>query len=60
MALDNIDEVINIIRSSRTDVEASERMISRFGFTTEQTAAILEMRLKRLTGLERRQDSGRA
>ena len=53
MALDNIDEVINIIRSSRTDVEASERMISRFGFTTEQTAAILEMRLKRLTGLER-------
>ena len=53
MALDNIDEVINIIRSSRTDVEASERMISRFGFTSEQTAAILEMRLKRLTGLER-------
>jgi len=53
MALDNIDEVINIIRSSRTDAEASERMIARFGFTEEQTAAILEMRLKRLTGLER-------
>ena len=53
MALDNIDEVINIIRSSRTDAEASERMIARFGFSEEQTTAILEMRLKRLTGLER-------
>ena len=53
LALDNIDEVINIIRSSRTDAEASERLIARFGFTEEQTAAILEMRLKRLTGLER-------
>ena len=52
-ALDNIDEVITIIRSSRTDAEASERMIARFGFSTEQTSAILEMRLKRLTGLER-------
>ena len=53
LALDNIDEVINIIRSSRTDAEASERMIARFGFSEEQTTAILEMRLKRLTGLER-------
>jgi DNA gyrase subunit A len=53
LALDNIDEVINIIRSSRTDSEASQRMIARFGFTEAQTDAILEMRLKRLTGLER-------
>jgi DNA gyrase subunit A len=53
IALDNIDEVIHIIRSSRTDAEASERLIGRFGFTKEQTNAILEMRLRRLTGLER-------
>lgn len=53
MALDHIDEVISIIRSSRTDTEASERLIERFGFSTEQTTAILEMRLRRLTGLER-------
>lgn len=53
IALDNIDEVISIIRSSRTDTEASERMIARFSFTKEQTTAILEMRLRRLTGLER-------
>ena len=53
MALDHIDEVISIIRSSQTDSEASERLIARFGFTPEQTSAILEMRLRRLTGLER-------
>ncbi|MBM6952793.1 DNA gyrase subunit A [Enorma phocaeensis] len=53
MALDHIDEVISIIRSSQTDSEASERLIARFGFTPEQTQAILEMRLRRLTGLER-------
>ncbi len=53
MALDHIDEVISIIRSSQTDTEASERLIERFGFTPEQTSAILEMRLRRLTGLER-------
>ncbi len=53
MALDHIDEVISIIRSSQTDTEASERLIARFGFSPEQTAAILEMRLRRLTGLER-------
>ena len=53
MALDHIDEVISIIRSSQTDTEASERLIERFGFTPEQTTAILEMRLRRLTGLER-------
>ena len=53
MALDHIDEVISIIRSSQTDTEASQRLIERFGFTPEQTQAILEMRLRRLTGLER-------
>ena len=53
MALDHIDEVISIIRSSQTDTEASARLIERFGFSPEQTAAILEMRLRRLTGLER-------
>ena len=53
MALDHIDEVISIIRSSRTDVEASARLIERFGFDQDQTTAILEMRLRRLTGLER-------
>ena len=55
LALDNIDEVIHIIRSSRTDAEASGRLVERFGFTPEQTQAILEMRLRRLTGLSRDQ-----
>ncbi len=53
MALDHIDEVISIIRSSQTDAEASARLIERFGFSPEQTTAILEMKLRRLTGLER-------
>lgn len=53
IALDHIDEVIQIIRSSQTDAEASARLIDRFGFTQEQTNAILEMKLRRLTGLER-------
>ncbi len=53
VALDNIDEVISIIRSSRTDKEAGQRLRERFGLTEKQTAAILEMRLRRLTGLER-------
>ncbi len=55
LALDHIDEVISIIRASRTDTEASERLIERFGFSPEQTQAILEMRLRRLTGLSRDQ-----
>ena len=55
LALDNINEVIHIIRSSRTDSEASQRLIERFGFSPEQTRAILEMRLRRLTGLSRDQ-----
>jgi len=53
IALDNIDEVIKIIRGSQTDQEAKERLIERFGLTEVQTDAILEMRLRRLTGLER-------
>ncbi len=53
VALDNIDEVISIIRSSRTDKEAGQRLRERFGLTEKQTTAILEMRLRRLTGLER-------
>ena len=53
VALDNIDEVIQIIRSSETDKEATARLTERFGLTDAQTQAILEMRLRRLTGLER-------
>ena len=53
VALDNIDEVIQIIRSSETDKEASARLTERFGLTDSQTQAILEMSLRRLTGLER-------
>lgn len=55
MALDHIDEVISIIRFSQTDAEASARLIERFGFSPEQTTAILEMKLRRLTGLSRDQ-----
>ena len=53
IALDNIDEVIHIIRSSQTDKEAGTRLTERFGLSKKQTDAILEMRLRRLTGLER-------
>lgn len=53
IALDNIDEVISIIRGSRDAKLAAERLIERFGLTEIQTKAILEMRLQRLTGLER-------
>ena len=53
IALDNIDEVIHIIRSSETDKEAAARLTERFGLSEKQTNAILEMRLRRLTGLER-------
>ncbi len=51
-ALDNIDEVVRTIRSSRTGAEAKERLIARFEFTDKQAQAILDMRLQRLTGLE--------
>jgi len=53
IALDNIDEVIRIIRGSADDVEAKAKLVERFGFSEAQTDAILEMRLRRLTGLER-------
>ncbi|MBK5211074.1 MAG: DNA gyrase subunit A [Coriobacteriia bacterium] len=53
IALDNIDEVIRIIRASDTDVEAKAKLIERFSLSEIQTDAILEMRLRRLTGLER-------
>jgi len=53
IALDNIDEVIQIIKSSQDDSEAKARLIERFGLSEAQTDAILEMRLRRLTGLER-------
>jgi DNA gyrase subunit A len=52
-ALDKIDEVIKIIRSSKTPKEAGERLMRRFSFTKIQADAILDMRLARLTGLER-------
>ncbi len=52
-ALDYIDEVINIIRSSQTTGEAKERLKDRFDFTEAQVTAIVEMRLRSLTGLER-------
>ena len=53
IALDNIDEVISIIRSSRDDAEARSKLIERFGLSEVQANHILEMRLRRLTGLER-------
>ncbi len=53
LALDHIDEVIKLIRASRTDKEALEGLIVRFGFSQVQAEAILEMKLRRLTGLER-------
>jgi DNA gyrase subunit A len=52
IALDHIDEVIQIIRSSKDDNEARARLTERFGLSVAQTDAILEMRLRRLTGLE--------
>lgn len=53
IALDHIDEIIHIIRSSNSDDEAKQTMIERFAFTDRQAQAILDMRLRRLTGLER-------
>ncbi len=53
IALDNIDEVIALIRASRTAQDARDGLMSRFGLTERQTQAILDMRLQRLTGLER-------
>jgi DNA gyrase subunit A len=53
IALDNLDEVIALIRGSRTAEEAREGLITRFQLSHEQAQAILDMRLQRLTGLER-------
>lgn len=53
VALDHIDEVINIIRSSRTVQIARDSLMERFGLSERQAQAILDMRLQRLTGLER-------
>jgi len=53
IALDNIDEVIKLIRASQTGAEAKEGLMARFGLSDKQAQAILDMRLQRLTGLER-------
>ncbi|HHW28538.1 MAG TPA: DNA gyrase subunit A [Syntrophomonadaceae bacterium] len=53
IALDHIDEVIDLIRSSRTDQEAHSGLMEQFGLSDKQAQAILDMRLRRLTGLER-------
>jgi len=53
IALDHIDEIINLIRSSRTTEEAREGLINNYSLSYEQAQAILDMRLQRLTGLER-------
>ncbi len=53
IALDNIDEVIKIIKEAESDVVAKEKLISRFGFSQVQADNILELKLRRLTGLER-------
>ena len=52
IALDNIDEVISIIRNSANTPEAKEKLIERFGLSDAQSQAIVDMRLKTLTGLE--------
>ncbi|MBR5820125.1 MAG: DNA gyrase subunit A [Alistipes sp.] len=52
VAQDNIDEIVHIIRSSRTPDEAKQRMMERFGLDEIQVSAIIEMRLRALTGLE--------
>ncbi len=53
IALDNIDEVIELIKSSKTPSEAKDKLIKRFSFSDVQSQAILDMRLQRLTNLER-------
>ena len=53
IALDNIDEVVKIIRGASDDQDAKEKLINKFGLSEIQSNSILEMRLRRLTGLER-------
>ncbi len=58
IALDHIDEVIAIIRGSRTTAQAKEKLMERFGLTDAQAQAIVDMRLRALTGLEREKIEG--
>ncbi|MBQ6282995.1 MAG: DNA gyrase subunit A [Bacilli bacterium] len=53
IALDHIDEVVSIIRGSKTDEEATDKLMTKFGLSEIQAKSILDMRLRRLTGLER-------
>ena len=53
IALDHIDEVIKIIKAAKTDDEATKELIAKFNLSEAQTQAILEMKLRRLTGLEK-------
>ena len=53
IAVDNIDEVVRIIRSSKTDAESKQRLHERFGLSDRQAQAVIEMQLRRLTGLAR-------
>ena len=53
IAQDNIDEVVRIIKSAKSDIEAKEKLMTRFSLSEIQTDAILELKLRRLTGLER-------
>ncbi len=53
IALDNIDDVIKIIKEAQTDIEAKTKLISKYAFSEIQADAILELKLRRLTGLER-------
>ncbi len=55
IAVDNIDEIVHIIRSSHDDNEAKKRMLDAFGLDDVQSEAILQMRLRRLTGLARQE-----
>ena len=59
-ALDHIDEVVSLIRSSATPPEAKERLMQRFELSEVQAQAILDMRLQRLTGQDRRRTAGSA
>ncbi len=53
IAIDNLDDIINIIKTSKTDEEAKKRMLDKYGLDSVQSEAILELKLRRLTALER-------
>ena len=53
IALDNIDEIVDLIKKSGSPAEARQKLIDRFSLSERQAQAILDMRLQRLTGLER-------